>query len=739
MMFRHRALAILVIPLLVVSAVLGIFIAPPPANAAASTVDSGANWPYINHDINGTNYVQQTAMSSSNVNTLGMAWTMPFSQNDPSWASAPGAQWSVEPGADSPPLVVQGFVYIITNQGILYALNAATGAEVWSKTITVNYKAALQSVPIIETQAASGALPVCTPAACAYNQSFWCSNPAFCTSPVEHKHGINYLTINGKGIISVTGFACEVWGFDAATGDVAYHITNICVNVTGNGNGAYPATYTSDPPEYYNGMLVYVMGGYTNMGGRSFLVAFNATAALAAGAKGFNGAMSGAPAGQGQLWQFFLQPPSTGDAQWDYQYCNVGYVFDYPAFVANGTKAVPCSKIPNSVKSIGATASSPGGDWGVPKAAATGVSGTWGQMAIDNKTGIIYFGTGESGPFVYCYGTKCPSNPNERPGLNLYGSTEIAIDLHTGKMVWWFQLVPHGLSDFDNSWSSLIGTTNGTEAIFKASKAGILFSLDAKTGAPNWVFNNPAIKWAKGVTLLDPTNATQMLNPWPNYPNDSWIQEPGYAGSLEEDLAYDGHNLYGAWFNSSPNVYAIDPHTQYGNTLRVLPWPDNVTITAVNANTGKAVWSKFFNGFVFRGGMTATNGMLIMPGGDGNLYFLSTKDGSILNTLHIGAPLFVDPTIGQTATGQFVMLQIIGGGRWIAAGQAGGAHTVPGAIMGFTLGSVSGGSGGSSTVSTSTVAVPVASNLPLNYIAYGAVTFAIVATVANVVLNGRRK
>ena len=108
-------------------------------------------------------------------------------------------------------------------------------------------------------------------------------------------------------------------------------------------------------------------------------------------------------------------------------------------------------------------------------------------------------------------------------------------------------------------------------------------------------------------------------------------------------------------------------------------------------------------------------------------------------TLHIGAPLFVDPTIGQTATGQFAMFQIIGGGRWIAAGQAGGAFTTPGALMAFTLGSGQGGGGGGSTVSTSTTVVAMASNLPLNYIAYGAVTFAIVATIANVVLNGRNR
>jgi hypothetical protein len=227
-----------------------------------------------------------------------------------------------------------------------------------------------------------------------------------------------------------------------------------------------------------------------------------------------------------------------------------------------------------------------------------------------------------------------------------------------------------------------------------------------------------------------------MTWPYPNYPNASWIQAPSLAGALESDLAYDGANLYGAWFNSSPNVEAVNPNTQYASTLRTLPWEDNTTIAAINANTGKVVWSDYFKGFVFRGGMTVTNGMLVVPGGNGTIMFLNTQTGKSVGHIYIGAPLFVDPTIGQTANGNLILMQIIGGGRWQAVGQVGGGLTVPGALMAFTLGS--GGGGGSGTV-TKTTAVAVASNLPLNYIAYGAVAFAIIITIANVVIAGRSR
>lgn len=727
-MVHYRGVAISLLSLLLVSTVFGIFVVPgSPVNAAAqSSAASGLNWSSVNNNLNNTNFSPQTALGPNNVGSLGMSWIFPLGPTDPSWKNAPGAHWSVEPGSDTPPLVVNGIVYIATNQGTVYALNAADGSQVWSQTITLNFTNAVKNVPIIERQTLSGALTPCSTTSCNKNNTFWCQAAAGstpnCVSPVMHKHAINYW----NGVIHVTGFACELWGFNAITGDVAYHVTNICVNVPGNGNGAYPATYTSDPPEYYNGMLLYVMGGYTDMGGRSFLVAYNYSQVIKAGKGGCDGSVGSS--GCAPMWQTFFSPPNSGDAQWDYANCNVGWVFDYPLYAKNGTMAVQCKSIPDSVKQIG------GGDWGVPKAVAASVSTSWGSWAIDNKTGIMYLGTGEAGPFEY-------ADPTIRPGLNLYASSEVAIDLRNGgKVAWWFQLNPHDHNDWDASWSSIIGTTNGKEAIFKASKDGILFSLDAATGKPNWVFDNPAVKWAPGERPLDPTNATQMTFPYPNYPNKNWTQSPALAGALEMDCAYDGHYIYGAWFNSSPNVYSIDPKTQYANTLKVLPWPDNVTLTAVDANTGKVAWTHFFNGFVFRGGMTVTNGMLIMPGGDGNIYFFRTSDGSIIRTLHIAAPLFVDPTIGFTASNppQVVLLQMIAGGRWLAVGQAGGGATVPGGLMAFTLGSGGGTSPGGSTA-TATSVLAMQSNLPLNYIAYAAVTFAIVVTVANVVINGRRK
>lgn len=734
---QQKALAISIFSALVVSGLSGAISLAPAA--AASSTSSNGNWDYVNGNIGATNSYNQSFLTSSNAGSMQVQWVVPFPNVDTTWQQVPGAKWNVEPGSSAPPLIHNGIVYVVSDQGTAYAVGAKDGSVLWSNSVTLNYSAALKNVPIFETQLAKGALHTCSPGAANRN-----STCIFATgSPVMHRHGINYI----NGVVHVTGFACELWGFNATSGAVAYHIKNVCVNVPGNPMGAYPATYTSDPPMIWNGpngpILVYVMGAYTNSDGRSFLVGYDYNAVLKAGAAGFDGACAAnqntysvgtlegtcppETAGQGPLWQVFLNPPNAGDPNWDNEACSMGMVFDYPAFRTNGSVGRPCSSLPQSILM---------NDWGNPKGVDATVSTTWGQYVIDNATGIVYFGTGEESPYPYW-------DTSIRPGLNLYGSAIVAVDMKTGKMVWWYQMDPHDVSDWDASWAPILGTANGQPAVFKATKLGVLFAFNRATGKPIWILENPAdvygkcvasaaalagkVKypdgtvmnaWANGVPLQgtssnspnfgkygdasclslgSPLNTQWLTHPYPTWPdvNGTWVNLPYLTGCLESDVTYDGHYIFGAWMNQPGTQVQMDPKTGTAPfTGKAINNPINVTLTAINADTGKIVWAKNYNNFLFRGGMTVTNGMLIMPGGDGNVHFLSTSTGNELASLHVGASLFVQPTLGLTSDGQFRMITIFGGGRWSQAGALGGAATVPGGIMawGLPLGAVSGGS-----------------------------------------------
>jgi outer membrane protein assembly factor BamB len=705
---------------LVVSGVSGAFsFAPVAAATPAST--AGANWPYVNGNLGATNWSNQTQLTASNAGSMQVQWVVPFPNVDLTWQQAPGAKWTVEPGSSAPPLIVNGIVYVVSDQGTVYAMNAKDGSILWSNSVTLNYTSALKSVPIFETQIASGALHACSTGQ-RNNTCIFASS-----SPVMHRHGINDI----NGVIHVNGLACELWGFNATTGAVAYHITHICVNVPGNPVGAYPATYTSDPPMIWSGpngpILVYVMGAYTNSDGRSFLVGYDYKSVLAAGAKGFDGACAASAvnaqhtdnvnltcppntAGQGPLWQVMFNPPNSGDANWDNEQCSLGMVFDYPAWRANGTLGRPCTSLPQSVLM---------NDWGVPKGVDATVSTTWGQYVVDNATGLVYVGTGEESPYPY-YDTSI------RPGLNLYGSALMAINMATGKLVWWYQMDPHDVSDWDASWAPILGTAAGQPAVFKATKLGILFAFNRATGKPIWVMENPAdvygkctssgtvpgmTTWANGnsinakpqasyttfakygdvscMSLGSPLNPNWLIHPYPTYPdvNGTYVALPAATGSLESDVTYDGHYIYGAWMNQPGSTTRMNPKTQTTTNVGAINNPINVTLTALNADTGKIVWTHFYNNFLFRGGMTVSNGMIIMPGGDGNVHFLNSNNGTELATLHVGASLFVQPTLGLTSDNppQLRMITIFGGGRWSAAGSLGGGAEVPGGIMAWSI------------------------------------------------------
>ena len=68
--------------------------------------------------------------------------------------------------------------------------------------------------------------------------------------------------------------------------------------------------------------------------------------------------------------------------------------------------------------------------------------GIWTQPAVDPGLGMIYFNVANPTPDFY---------GAERPGLNLFTNSIVALHLETGELAWHFQTVHHDLWDFDFS------------------------------------------------------------------------------------------------------------------------------------------------------------------------------------------------------------------------------------------------------------------------------------------------
>jgi alcohol dehydrogenase (cytochrome c) len=79
--------------------------------------------------------------------------------------------------------------------------------------------------------------------------------------------------------------------------------------------------------------------------------------------------------------------------------------------------------------------------WGNGDAWQHGGGGTWSTGVYDPQQNLIFWGTGNPGPW----------SGDKRPGDNLYTISTVAFDPDTGQMKMHYQYVPHDLWDYDNN------------------------------------------------------------------------------------------------------------------------------------------------------------------------------------------------------------------------------------------------------------------------------------------------
>jgi quinoprotein glucose dehydrogenase len=103
----------------------------------------------------------------------------------------------------------------------------------------------------------------------------------------------------------------------------------------------------------------------------------------------------------------------------------------------------------------------------------------WGYMTVDQERGIVYMPFGA--PNYDRVGT-------DRPGDNLFGTSIVAAEAATGKLLWYFQVVHHDIWDYDTEAPpTLIDIHRDHKtipAVVIVNKTGLMFVLDRVTGKP---------------------------------------------------------------------------------------------------------------------------------------------------------------------------------------------------------------------------------------------------------------
>ena len=113
--------------------------------------------------------------------------------------------------------------------------------------------------------------------------------------------------------------------------------------------------------------------------------------------------------------------------------------------------------------------------------AYTGKVSGWSIYSADEELGYVYLPLNTAAPDYY---------GGHRLGDGLFGESIVCLDVETGKRVWHYQFVHHGLWDYDPPAAPnlLDVTVNGQRirAVAQITKQGFVFTFDRVTGRPIW-------------------------------------------------------------------------------------------------------------------------------------------------------------------------------------------------------------------------------------------------------------
>ena len=283
------------------------------------------------------------------------------------------------------------------------------------------------------------------------------------------------------------------------------------------------------------------------------------------------------------------------------------------------------------------------GQWGYDtwqdgSADTVGGVNVWTVMSADEELGYVYLPFGPAANDYY---------GGERPGSNLFAESLVCLEAATGRRVWHFQLVRHGLWDYDlPAAPNLVDITvdgRRVRAVAQVTKQGFVYVFDRATGRPVWPIEDrpvsqstvagektaltqpfptkPAPFERQGITAADvidftPELRAEALAILAQYDHGPLFTPPSERGTVLVPGIGGGANWAGAAFDpdtgrlyvtsvTSPNVVRLaappagspikDRFVGRSSRLtgpRGLPLlkPPFGRLTAVDLNTGEHAW-----------------------------------------------------------------------------------------------------------------------------------------------------
>jgi glucose dehydrogenase len=224
-------------------------------------------------------------------------------------------------------------------------------------------------------------------------------------------------------------------------------------------------------------------------------------------------------------------------------------------------------------------------------------------LTVDEQRGTVFMPVSEPGANFY---------GGDRPGINLFSDSIVALDAETGKLKWYFQTVHHELWDYNlppaPGLVDIVKDGKKIPALAQVGKIGYMFILDRTTGKP--VFGVEERSVAKGNVPGEWYSPTQ---PFPVKPPP--IARVSFTKTdivTAEDTTPEHAKACQELYNRLGGLYNAGPYT---------PW-------AYHEDGAKTQPSIIFPGF---GGGVNWGGTATDP--KSGYVFFATKDGPVVGWL----------------------------------------------------------------------------------------------------------
>jgi alcohol dehydrogenase (cytochrome c) len=281
--------------------------------------------------------------------------------------------------------------------------------------------------------------------------------------------------------------------------------------------------------------------------------------------------------------------------------------------------------------------------WANLRAAKYGGGPMWIPGSYDPETHLYIIGTGNPTPAY--------TSQSRGEGDNLYTCSLVALNVDTGKLVWYYQTSPHDTHDWDSTQTPVLvdGAFNGKQRklVLQATRNGYFYVLDRTTGEHLLTSKfSPTANWATG---LD-EKGRPVRNPKKDFDIAGSLVSPVNAGATNW-MPPSFNPQTGLFYVTSEDAYSMyyltetDPRGAMG-----LGGKDELGVglignylTAMDYKTGKIAWRHKYPEAGGWGGTNVGHALLNTAGGllftgdpQGNLVAYDPANGNALWHAHIG-------------------------------------------------------------------------------------------------------